>query len=415
MLTRSNGGVRLKHAATPSRASPGSAPARASAPVDVQWLRVMAILAVFTVHVAEPFNPWDTWHIVSPARSKWMGEVVLFFAPWIMPLFMTLAGGGAWHALERRSRREYVRERLLRIGLPLVAGLLVLVPPQVYLERRLRGQFRGSFLEFYPHFFEGIYPQGNFAWHHLWFLLLLLVFALVALPLFEWLRGPRGRSVMARLAESLDRPSGLPWLLLPAIAIRVAFPFLFWRFPPLAYDWSNRALLIPAFVCGFMLAGEPGIRRAVNRHAPAALALALAASAGLCAWAWPGNLLDRLPSGRSAAGVLLWSVYACAAWCWLVALLAGARRYLTWRSEALERASEMVYPFYVLHHGIIVAVAFVVVQWNVGIAAAFPVLTLVSLSSTVLLCTVVASSDALRVLFGLRRRRLARPAPEYGA
>lgn len=36
---------------------------------DLEWLRVIALLAVFTIHVAEPFNPWDSWHIVSPARS----------------------------------------------------------------------------------------------------------------------------------------------------------------------------------------------------------------------------------------------------------------------------------------------------------------------------------------------------------
>jgi glucan biosynthesis protein C len=81
----------------------GSGSARPGRRADVDWLRVMAMLIVFTIHVAEPFNPWDSWHIVSRARSKWLGEMVFFFAPWIMPLFMVLAGDGAWRALERRT------------------------------------------------------------------------------------------------------------------------------------------------------------------------------------------------------------------------------------------------------------------------------------------------------------------------
>ena len=54
---------------------------------------------VFTVHAPEPLNPWDAWHVQSPGRSKCLGELVLFLAPWVMPLFMMLAGASAWHSL----------------------------------------------------------------------------------------------------------------------------------------------------------------------------------------------------------------------------------------------------------------------------------------------------------------------------
>lgn len=389
--------------ARPSRPAP--------MPADVQWLRVIGMLIVFAIHAAEPFNPWDSWHIVSPQQSRWLGELVFFPAPWIMPLFMVLAGETAWHALEARSSREYVRARLLRIGLPLVAGILVLVPPQVYLERRLRGQFRGSFLEFYPHFFDGIYPRGNLSWHHLWFLVFLLAFSIVMLPLFEWLRTPRGRRAMASVGERCDAPGGLAWLLLPAIAIRVGIELLLARVPALAYDWSNRGLLLPAFLSGFVLAGEPRVRRAVDRHWRTALVIALATSAALCAWAWPGDVLARLPLPRSSGGLLLWSGYACGAAAWVIALLGGAREHLTWTSDGLRRASEMAYPFYVLHHGIIVAVAFVVVGWRAPLVPQFLVVASASLLASVALCGVVAASGPLRVLFGLRARRGAEGGP----
>lgn len=370
----------------------------------MEWLKVAAALLVFAIHVAEPFNPWDTWHIVAPERSRWAGEVVLLLAPWIMPLFMMLAGEGAWYALGRRSARAYVRDRLVRLALPLAAGLLVLVPPQVYLERRLRGQFHGSFLEFYPHFFDGLYPRGNFGWHHLWFLLFLLAFALLTLPLFRWLRTPVGRRGMARLAAPCAGPGGLVWLVLPYVSIRIAIEVLFAGTPPLAEDWSDRGLLLPAYVFGFMLAAEEGFGRAVDRCWRAALALALVTSAALALWAWPGYLLDRLPPPRSPAGALLWGAYAFGAACWLLALIGGARRHLDRGGAVARHAGELVLPFYVLHQPVVVAFAFVAVRAGMGLRSALALVAIASLLTTLALCALVASSRLLRPAFGLRPR-----------
>ena len=90
--------------------------------------------------------------------------------------------------------------------------MAVVIVPQVYVERISVGMpdrlsprdFDGSYLAFYPHYFEGVYPQGNFSWHHLWFLAYLLVFSLAALPLFLYLRAEPGRHGPARRAASLD-------------------------------------------------------------------------------------------------------------------------------------------------------------------------------------------------------------------
>lgn len=380
------------------------APTPESRRTDTQWLRVAGMLVVFAIHAAEPFNPWDAWHIVSPERSKWLGELVLFPAPWIMPLFMVLAGEASWHALEKRSARVYVRERLVRIGLPLVAGILVLVPPQVWLERRLSGEFTGSLLAFYPRFFDGIYPQGNLSWHHLWFLVFLVAFAIVTVPLFQWLRTPRGRRIVAAVGAHCDGPAGLAWLLLPWAALRVLVGVAFAGFRPLAYDWSNRALLLPAFVVGFLFVEEPAIRRAVDRRWRRALVIATATSVAIASWAWPGAVLTRLPAPRSPAGLLLWAGYGLAAASWIVALRGGARAHRPAPSRVLEGASELAYPFYVVHHGVIVAVAFEVVQRGAPLGTQVATVSVTSLAITIGLCVVVSSSGPLRGLFGLGLR-----------
>jgi len=71
--------------------------------------------------------------------------------------------------------------------------MLVIVAPQVYLERVNSGFYR-KFLGFLSSIFTtGAYPKGNLSWHHLWFILYLLVYDIVCAPLFVWLISARER------------------------------------------------------------------------------------------------------------------------------------------------------------------------------------------------------------------------------
>lgn len=120
-----------------------------------------------------------------------------------VPLVMPLAGVSAWYSLQHRDNRCFIRERTARVFLPLIVGTLLLVPPQVWLESRLHHEFEESFLSFYPTFFAGIYPEGNFSWHHLWFLAHLYGYSLLALPPFRYLprdEGSRTPGIMARVS-----------------------------------------------------------------------------------------------------------------------------------------------------------------------------------------------------------------------
>jgi hypothetical protein len=53
-----------------------------------------------------------------------------------------------WFALQRRTAGQLLRERTLRLLLPLIIGVFLIVPPQIYHERLLRGQWNGDYLGF---------------------------------------------------------------------------------------------------------------------------------------------------------------------------------------------------------------------------------------------------------------------------
>jgi hypothetical protein len=88
----------------------------------------------------------------------------------------------------------FVRERLARLLVPFLVGLLVVVPPQVYYQLRFQQQDPSSYLEFYRDFFQ-VHLGLKFPWFvrpddppdlfepaHLWFLYFLLAYSLLLLP-----------------------------------------------------------------------------------------------------------------------------------------------------------------------------------------------------------------------------------------
>ena len=88
----------------------------------------------------------------------------------------------------------------------------MIVLPQTWLAYRWHGKGDISYWAYFPKFFttadEGINGyQGGFTPGHLWFILFLFVFSLVALPLFLWLRNRAGRR---RALSAFGRLSQIP-------------------------------------------------------------------------------------------------------------------------------------------------------------------------------------------------------------
>jgi len=138
-----------------------------------------------------------------------------------MPLFFIVSGAAIYYSLRSRKAGGFVKERILRILVPWVTiGIFVIAPPQIFLEGVFNGKFTGNFFQWYPQYFDGIYPfGGNFAIIplHLWYLVLLFIFSMIALPIFLPFGG-KGNSLISRLANSFDKPWALLLLFIPLTA-----------------------------------------------------------------------------------------------------------------------------------------------------------------------------------------------------
>lgn len=359
---------------------------------DIDALRLAAVVLVLAVHTAQVYSPWQDWHIQNAERSRVLAHLMLFAGPWLMPLFMLLAGRSAYHALRHRSGRQWAADRLRRLFIPLAIGTFVLVPPQLWIRRLEDGSFHGSFASFYPHFFEGLYPTGNFSWGHLWFLAYLLLYSLLALPLLPAL----GRA--ARIASGR-------WLAGLAVAVAIGQVLLRAHFPQtnaMIGDWSNHALLLPAFLVGYILAARPGLEAGLRNGWERAIPVALAASLTVAALAGPD--FDRgLLDDTSRAYVPFWIAFTIASGAWMLVLCGFAAAHVHRAVPAPLR--DAVYPFYLLHQTVLVLVAWRIVPASLPVVVEYGLVFGIACAITTLGSAMLTHWGPSRLLLGLPRSR----------
>ncbi len=90
-------------------------------------LRNFAILLLFPVHTFMIWNNFGSRFYVWMGENKLLSTLIVLVNPWFMPLLFVLAGMSARYALEHRTVKEFVRQRVRKLFLPFVAGSLLLV------------------------------------------------------------------------------------------------------------------------------------------------------------------------------------------------------------------------------------------------------------------------------------------------
>ena len=377
---------------------------------ELDWLRMLAVLLVFVAHCARFFDTAG-WHVKNsttyPALEMWAGLVTT----WLMPLLFLVSGASVFFAL-RKGPVRFVKDRTLRLLVPLVVGIFSHIILCVYLERRTQYGFRGSFFDFLPHYFDGFYLfGGNFAWMglHLWYLEVLFVLSVLCLPLFQWLLAGSGRRLLARLGDLLARPGAVYLLALPSTLL---MPFLDPMRVFFSRSWGGWGLptYLFFFVGGLVVYSHLNLQDRIRRQRWFSLVagLLLLLVVGVITGS-PGE--ERFGTPSYALVTMLHSV---ASWCWVLGILGLGMEYLAVYRPFLGYAGEAVLPFYVLHQSVILGVGYLVVQWSIPDLLKFLVILVGSLGVILAIYGfLVRPYNLLRVLFGLKplpTKRAGRPA-----
>jgi glucan biosynthesis protein C len=339
---------------------------------DLDWLRVIAFGQLIYYHTAIAFISGGIPMIQNADTSLAFQVMIDFLHEFRLALLFLISGVGVSFALRHRDRAKFMRDRTVRLLGPLVFGVLVIVPPMIFLEKRFIGEFTGSFVEFYPTIFtEGFYPQGNFSWHQYWFIFYLYLFCMLGWPIFNYLKGAAGLRRLERWTQGLSRSAYLYLAIIPLAVVEISLRARFPGFRDLIHDWADFSHWFLIFIAGYLLASSRPLLDRTQQLRRLSLALAILATVAMFAQFWrPGEgHFSPLVNGRTDIGTYVWFciLHVSNVWFWLLACLGYSGRYLQRPGRSLTYLNNAVYPLFCLHLTIIVALEYVIapLSWTV--------------------------------------------------
>lgn len=369
----------------PSQAAPHRRP-------DLDALRVGAFLLLILYHLGMFYVPWG-WHVKSshvvPALAPWMGAV----NPWRLTLLFVISGAATRFMASGMGSVALTGRRSGRLLIPLVFGMLVVVPPQSWAQVMEQQGYAGSYLQFWGRYlsfdqsFGIILPTYN----HLWFVAYLWLYTMLAFA-------GRGLAPAAdRLAGRLLAGAGL--FLVPALVFGVyrATAGRAWGETLVIWaDGYDHLQYGTAFLLGLVLARQDGAWPRLQ-HARFATLIAAAVMLGI------GTILsgrmEHTPGWPGIAFAFLREAYA---WCVICTLFGFARRYVTRRGRWLAALSDAVFPAYLIHQTTIVLAGHFMKPLGLPILAEAAVLLLLTVASCVAAYSLALAAPPLRPLLGMR-------------
>jgi glucan biosynthesis protein C len=362
----------------------------------LDWLRVLAILTVLVYHSSRFFN-MEVWHVKNPTWYPWVEVWNRFATAWLLPLLFVISGASLFFAVGKGGGGKFVKDKALRLLVPLLVCDFTHASLQVYLERLTHGQFSGSYFQYLPtYFFDDFEWQGM----HLWYLWVLFLFSVLLYPLMRWLKG-RGRDVLSKLGDLLAPPGAVYALALPAILLAALFDYQ-------STDLKNAGWIFFVYLwltlAGFLVVSRESVQASIQRLRWFSLAI------GLILVGYSLFLLGMggLPAFGTWRYTLGWGIRALGSWCCVLAILGFGRKYLDFSTSFLKYANEGVLPFYILHQTLLLSVGYFVVGWVIPDLLKWMLILVLSFAIIMVLYEfLVRRFNVMRFLFGMKPLRRA--------
>lgn len=369
-------------------------------------VRAFALLSGIVLHAAMSFMPGLAAFGFPADVSQSPQLQTTFFVIHIfrMSLFFFIGGYFARRMFHRDGQKAFVRDRLKRIGIPMLAGWLFFGPLAMVL----------VYLAFGPSLPTGVTPPkpNGFPWAHIWFLYYLSMLYVIVLTVraafVRWfdVDGQRRARLDAWLRELLENPAGVAVIAAPvAIGLYSAPNWIPWSGIP-----SPDTGLLPstpaligfgvAFGFGWLLQRQRDGFAAMRARWSMNLAVAILCTIG-CLW-----MLQRMPNPFAVEPTLklaFAATYALATWTWVFGLVGAAVRFLTEARSSIRYLADASYWMYLAHLPVVFALQLAVLQWQLHWSIKFPMIVGTAIGILLLSYHVCVRSTIVGQVLGGRR------------
>ena len=326
--------------------------------VSVDYLRAFVTLLVLAHHSSLAYTTFahldttnfllSTAPIVDSQRWGFLDYAENFNDVFFMSLMFFISGLFVWPTLRAKGVGSFLRDRLVRLGLPFLIGAIFLMPLAYYPSWLATGGHPG-YLPFWVRFLRNGWSPGP-----LWFVWLLLAFDLIAAGVWAILRKHKGHFVARSALKA--------FLIIFVVAFFAYVPMLA-RFgfstwvpllvPPLYFQISRLFLYLTWFFAGVLI-GSNGIREGFLAEGGSFAKhwvwwIAACVLAYNLLWFVPGAIEHSHGSTqlRDLSYVILWVLSCCASCFGLLALFRGV---FTKRRMWMDAVARAAYIMYIVHY-----------------------------------------------------------------
>ena len=325
----------------------------------LDWLRALIVFLLIPYHTAIMFEAGNPLGWINNSSSSLIAtSFVQILDQFQMPLIFTIAGIAAWFSLARRTGKQYFFERLGRLFVPLIFGILIVNVPIYYISllyHHIGGSYNNSYLIWYKAYIKTmLFPwQKNWTPETMWFIWYLLIYSIALLPLFLFWRRKINADVYIKIGKYFEKRGIFLFLLFLAF-----FPVVVQVYSlPNFYSVFRISYFIFFYIYGFFLYSSKQIQQSIEKSGFIILAIGVISiilvmlliipsttSAPLAVyWHFFGN-------GSGIGGEILYLMLrGVSCWFTIVGLIFVARKFANFSNKFLRYANEAVLPFYLMH------------------------------------------------------------------
>jgi hypothetical protein len=364
---------------------------------DLDWLRVLVFGLLIFYHIGMLYVANWGFHYKSHYLSQPLEGLMLAVNQWRMPLLWVISGISIRFVLQKMSAIRFVKARTLRLLLPLLFGILVVVPPQLFVEMSGKGELHMSYWQFYQIFFDldnpvfdnykpGVLPHIDV--NHLWYLRELWMFSLITLCISPLLNSRIVQSAVEWFAGKTGFFGLFLLPIIPLIAVEFAFP-------------DNRnASGFTFLLFGYLIGWNATLWEQIKQYRQIFLSIAVISYIAILFAYFIVWLNPEMKAMWWAKWLALIAIFNC--WSAVLALLGYAATYLNKPSAKLSYFNDAVLPYYIVHQTFILILAFVLVPLQLGPVLEPLLIVVGTIAGCLLSYEVIRRISILRPLFGLK-------------
>lgn len=340
-------------------------------------IRVGIVWIVVIYHIIYSFNNVGVINSVGIKGIPQMDSFMYFVYPWFMNCLFLIGGISARHSLERRSGRQFIKERVKRLLIPSIASVFIVGWIVGYITTMYNGMFSGEsagvpgIIKYLIRCMMGIGP--------LWFAHELFLASVVLLIL----RAIDKKDFLWKLGSKANMP----------ILLLLVFPvwgssFLFNT--PIVEVYRN-GIYIFMFLLGYYIFSHSHIIEQLEKWKIPLLVTAIVLGVSYIIYYYGSNYTEAACLKSLFTNVYLWIM--------TLAILGCGKAWLDKSNRFTEYLNSRSFAVYVLHYPIIVISIYILdTYFKVHISLMYVLLLLISLTILPLLIEIVRRLPVLRFL-----------------